>query len=200
MNKPNKLTASNLDIPAITRGKGGASKKYRPSLTAAQIAHILALAKTESGGISETSFSLISTLAPFQAKIENDGITPAYTTQPAKPKANSLESLGGLGDGTGKVYIAGYESKEDYWAACYGTFLDNPAGCNLDQINAAQEYRYLNDLMTPEEEAAYTGCDNAPVFTLGKQNRRDWEHCRERSRSTTTECTTIFGLTSCKSR
>ena len=54
--------------------------------------------------------------------------------------------------------------------------------------------------MTPEEEAAYAGCDNAPVFTLGEQNRRDWAHCRERSRSTTTECTTIFGLTSCTSR
>ena len=53
--------------------------------------------------------------------------------------------------------------------------------------------------MTPEEEAAYTGCENEPVFKLGEQNRREWAHCKERSRSSTTECTTFLGLTSCKS-
>ncbi len=149
-NKSNPLTAHNLDIPAITRGKGGANKKYRPSLTSAQIAHILALAKTEAPNISEISFSLISALAPFQAKIENDGISVAYETKPAKPKANSLEALG--------VATSKPEglAKEEHWLACYDFYILHGAeACSLQELTAVAEHRYLNDLMTPEEERVH---------------------------------------------
>lgn len=122
-------------------------KKYRPSLTAAQVSHILLLAKTESP-ISEDSFSLIATLAPFQAKIENDGIGAAYTVS-TKPKANSMESLVAI-----EPIMPGL-SKERYWEACHDLYITNPTACNLQVIQAAQEHRYINDLMTPEEEKAH---------------------------------------------
>lgn len=124
--------------------------KYRPSLTAIQIEHILALAKTETGGISQISMSLIAVLAPFQAKIQNAGIVPAYIIgdNPA-PKQSTLESLGGAPTAS---EIPTHMDKETYWAGCYAAYKDNPVGCSLSEISAAKEHMYLNDLMTPEEE------------------------------------------------
>lgn len=150
-NLPDPRTAS--PVPAVTR-QAANGKKYRPSLTAAHINHILQLAKTELPYLSKASISLIGVLAPFQAKIENDSIAAAYTVQPPRPKANSLEALG-----AGKVPTfshavndTNYESKEQYWQACYELYQANPAACTLEQITASSEHRYINDLMTPEEE------------------------------------------------
>jgi hypothetical protein len=131
--------------PAVNRR---AIPKYRPSLTAEQVNHILALAKTESP-ISELSFSLISTLAPFQAKIQNAGIQASHVMA-NKPSVTSME---GLGAAPTSSVNPNDMTKEEYWEVCYAMYKTNPANCNLTEIEAAQEHRYLNDLMTPEEEA-----------------------------------------------
>ena len=137
-------------VPAITRQGKGAAKKYRPSLTAQQVSTILTLAKTALPLTDET-MSLISTLAPFMAKIENDGIVPAYTVS-NKPPANSLESLGGMITSDANSHV----SKEAHWEQCYLRILEvGAAACTLETIQAAEEHRYLNDLMTPEEETAH---------------------------------------------
>ena len=122
------------------------ANKYRPVLTAEQILHILTLAKTEQPAISNTSLSIIASLAPFQAKIDNAGIIPAYTMQPVKPNNTSLEALEGTVSAGSPPY-----NKEDYWERCYTKYSTNPVACNLEEIHAAKEHMYLNDLMSPTE-------------------------------------------------
>lgn len=126
------------------------SPKYRPVLTAAQILHILTLAKTESPDISDMSISLISSLAPFQAKIENAGIQAAYTTS---PRVSLLDSIGGASSES--IPVDRPLLKEDYWEACYNKFLATPIACSLEEIAGAQEHKYLHQLMTPEELAKF---------------------------------------------
>ena len=125
--------------------KTKAATKYRPVLTSVQIIKILALAKTEIPYLTEESISLIGTLAPFLAKIENEGITAAYTMAPPRVARDSLEALG---------FTASVDvdlSKEEYWELCYKKHAISPKDCSLQEINAAQEHRYLNGLMTAEE-------------------------------------------------
>lgn len=121
------------------------TKKYRPSLTACMVDHILHLAKSESP-ISSESISLIGVLAPFQAKIQNDAITEAYTTAP--PKKSVEESLG-------MVTPTKHLSKEDYWEECHVKYTANPTECSLQEIEAAREHAYLHDLMTIEEKELF---------------------------------------------
>lgn len=117
--------------------------KYRPVLTATQITHILTLAKTEQP-LTEQSLSIISTLSPFLAKIQNAGITPAYIPD-SKPSVYSLESLGGENHSLSPV------PKEVYWEECYKKYNLTPELCSINEIEAANEHMYLNELMSPEE-------------------------------------------------
>ena len=142
--------------------------KYRPVLTANMIEHILKLAKTESP-ISNASISVIAVLAPFQAKIQNAGIMAAYTEVDKPTLEESLgfpigrdlpvPILGAPADDAiacpeDPRTLAGM-SKEEYWSWCYARFEISPEVCSLDEIQAAQEHRYLNDLMSPEEVTAF---------------------------------------------
>lgn len=143
--------ASTSTKPAVT--------KYRPVLTSAHILHILALAKREYPHMSSASMNLIGVLAPFQAKIENAGIAAAYTTTP-RVAINSLESLGVTPAITHtwatSTAIDSCGSKEQYWLHCYTKVQEaGTVACTLEEIQAANEHRYLNDMMTPEEEEQY---------------------------------------------
>lgn len=123
--------------------------KYRPSMTAAQIAKIVSLCKLESP-MSLESMTLIGTLAPFEAKIANAGILPSYTT---KPKPSLMESLTGEVASTDSYILHGvpYDSKEDYWGACYALYAEDPNSLSLVEIKAAKEHMYIRELMSPEE-------------------------------------------------
>lgn len=129
---------------------GRAIKKYRPVLTAIQIAKILELAKTETP-ISIESKSLIGSLSPFLAKIEAYSVQEAYTSTRAAPanipKAHHKEDYLGVDMSD----ITMYATREGFWEHCYLKFVETPTLCTLDEIEGAQEHRYLNDLMTPEE-------------------------------------------------
>tara|TARA_R110002167_G_scaffold366375_1_gene595551 strand:- start:13720 stop:14166 length:447 start_codon:yes stop_codon:yes gene_type:complete len=131
------------------------ASKYRPVLTAAQIEHILTLAKLESP-ISATSFSVIATLSPFLAKIQNNAVTAAYSTTEKSSKF-SVSGLGGtsLAQPDNTTYDSNV-SKEAYWEQCYTKYeIAGPANCTLEELDAVAEYRYLHDLMTPEEQANF---------------------------------------------
>ena len=126
--------------------------KYRPPLSNAQILHIIALAKNEQPHISNESIGLIAVLVAYKAKIENAGIQAAYSTTP-KVSANSLESLGAP-----MLYdtVVGDVPKELYWKQCYEKLEAYGTGkCSLLEIAAANEHRYLHDLMSAEEEAEH---------------------------------------------
>lgn len=156
MNTPTSYTH-----PMATRNK------YRPVLTALQITHILALAKTESP-ISDLSISLISTLSPFAAKIANAGITPAYETIDPLTKPTVLASLGGEEPITP---INPSITKETHWQNCYNKYKDSPTECSVEEIQGAREWRYLNDLMDSDEIAQFE--DQATHEALGYKEERE---------------------------
>ncbi len=154
--------------PSINSTKKRAATKYRPVLTSEQILHILNLAKLEQPSISSASISLISVLAPFQAKIENAGIQAAYTTSLKAPSTTSLEALGGTGvaealgselpsciTSSAIVSTEAMIGKEAYWEQCFHKYSANPTLCSLQEIEAANEYRYINDMMSTEEQEEF---------------------------------------------
>lgn len=114
--------------------------KYRPSLTADQIRHLINLARSESP-LSNLSIEILGVLSPFLAKIENAGIEPAYTTS-SKP---SIEEKLGMIE-TSSI------PKEEYWAECYSKWEKyGPTACTVQELKAVQEYKYLHNLMSAEE-------------------------------------------------
>tara|TARA_R110000851_G_scaffold39244_2_gene99949 strand:- start:119 stop:616 length:498 start_codon:yes stop_codon:yes gene_type:complete len=156
-----RLSNALSPIPAASRGK---SLKYRPVLTATQIEFILTMAKLEHP-ISELSFSIIRTLAPFQAKIQNNSITPAYSTAVGTTKDNLMDSLGGTEsleslDSSSPYNPSSPYNKQAYWEACYKKFTSDPIHCSLAEIEAAQEHAYINDLMTAAEIVDFEGRTN----------------------------------------
>jgi hypothetical protein len=120
--------------------------KYRPSLTSDDILHIISLAKLEQPAISTASISVISKLAPFQAKIENEGLTASNANTELIDIAETVFN---------SAIKAGHLSKEVYWQNCYNKWEDTPTFCSLDEIIGANEHRYLNDLMSPEEAVEF---------------------------------------------
>ena len=133
-----------------TRNK---TPKYRPVLTAAQILHIILLAKLEDS-ISMTSISLISVLAPFAAKIDNAGIIPAYTTSPVLSLTDkNLSKLGA--DVSQEIEAMHLMSKEERWAKAYAKRMLTPTACSLIEIADAKSHAYLNDLMSTKELTDY---------------------------------------------
>jgi hypothetical protein len=122
---------------------------------------MLALAKTETP-LSTSSIELIGILAPFQAKIQNAGITAAYVHT---PKESIEQSLGMLNTADYTSYTqqkAGMSmspamTKEEWWEACYVHYIKAPEYCTLQQIQAAREHMYLNDLMSDEEIREFEG-------------------------------------------
>ena len=129
------------------------SQKYRPVLSALQIAKILELAKREQP-LSNESMAVISQLSPFMAKIENAGITAAYTL-----KGRATPDLLSLLGGTPTANPTGPEAlgltRQVYWEQCYQAYNIDPASCSLKQIEGAKEWMYLNDLMSEEEKAEF---------------------------------------------
>ena len=137
--------------------------KYRPVLTAENITHILKLAKTESP-LSDASTAVIAVLAPFQAKIDNAGIVPAYTTSTPNKQEKANDLLDSLGFPS--IRPDPTVPKEVLWKQAYKKFKASPATCSLVEIGYAQEYMYLHDLMSPEEmvefenKQLYSNTDN----------------------------------------
>ena len=115
--------------------------KYRPVLTSTQIAHVITLCKKD---LSGESLSVISTLAPFMAKIENNGITPAYKTE---AKSSLFELLEYQENG-----LINYDAMR---FKIYQKWIDNPESCNAEELEKVLEYKYGNELMTPEELKDY---------------------------------------------
>lgn len=137
--------------------------KYRPSLTISQIRHAIKLAKLESP-ISQESVNLVKTLAPFLTKIETESIEPAYV---AEDKPSILDSLGA--EDIFSTPSSRLESKVIYNKIAYAKYKESPESCTLEEIAAAQEHAYINDLMTPTEEAKYEAEINKLAESIRKE-------------------------------
>jgi len=113
-------------------------KKYRPVLTASQIAHILYLCMEDR---SSEAVRIIGALAPFKAKIDCQGVKAAYTTTPKKSLLEELEGETPENDGkTGAMYEA--------WKC--GEYVPT-----LEEIQQIQEWRYSNDMLIREDEKKF---------------------------------------------
>ena len=128
--------------------------RFRPPLSDKHLEHLILLCKrdlvaTEEQESFDLSAELVAKLCAFKAKIDNKGIAAAYTLAPDKP--TMIEELGGLKDFTSPTKV----SKEEYWELCYTKFLNDSIQCSLNELQAAKEHMYLNDLMSPEEVTEY---------------------------------------------
>ena len=125
-------------------------KKFRPVLSAHQIATIIALAKQEFiKSSSADARSILQTLSPFAAKIENYAIFPAYVATPAPTKIDEL----GFNEPTANQLTPAQKRE-----SLYNQFMQSGANhenLSLSELETINLYRYENDLMSPEEEAEY---------------------------------------------
>jgi len=97
---------------------------------------------------------LIGKINTLRTKIANNALSPAYIVRKhADPAIAILEDLGA--DEAELDSLTGDETKEQRWERCYKKFNADPVSCTTSEILAAMEYKYLNDLMTPEEEANF---------------------------------------------
>ena len=141
------------------------TKKYRPSLTKTQIEQIIALCKVDG---STHSLDVLRALAPFYAKIQHSAIKEAHTVQPKQsvyellgmdtPQATvtstqETNTASEIKEATADtIDINDYVTNADYWLACYTKYEADKVSCTVQEIEAAKEHMYLNDLMTPEQE------------------------------------------------
>jgi hypothetical protein len=141
-------------------------QKYRPCLSALQIAVILDTFRSLPVKSAE-HISVMQVLSPFIAKIQCGAITPAHTAQArAQDKVDMLAALASTPNVSSRELgyeLGGYDtveiptiSKEQWWAQCYEhycAYLVDPVNNPItpEQLHAANEHRYLNDLMTAQE-------------------------------------------------
>lgn len=129
-------------------------QKYRPVFSASLLQHIEVLARTDyMKNNSAKSLAIVGIVSPFLAKIEAGAINPAYTES---GKTSLLESLGAPAPENSKPE----QSKEKYWKACYEKVIADPLSATIVEINAANEHRYLNGLMSIEEVQEFEEMNN----------------------------------------
>jgi hypothetical protein len=103
-----------------------------------------------------THHRLIGKINTLRSKIANNALSPAYSISKAMDaKVETLKSLGAPADQIAQ--LDGTATKEDYWARCYDKYItaDTYLSLTISELEAAQEHRYLNDLMTAEEMVAH---------------------------------------------
>lgn len=97
---------------------------------------------------------LIGKINTLRTKIANKALNPAYTVRKyVEPAIAILEDLGV--DESELATLDGTETKEQYWKRCYLKYVEDEYSCTVPEIEAALEHKYLNDLMSPEEEANF---------------------------------------------
>lgn len=114
--------------------------KYRPVLSSSHISHILSLCRND---MSAESLRVIGVLAQFEHKIKNQAVSPAYNVDIPQPLIVDL----------------GFEKAEIKFQIdpklLYEKWKSNPAQLSVAELEAVRAYRYMNDLMMPEEMYKY---------------------------------------------
>lgn len=128
--------------------------KYRPVLSSSHISHILSLCRND---MSAESLRVIGVLAQFEHKIKNQAVSPAY-------KVDVPQSL--------SVNL-GFEAPKEMTGIIpperlYEMWKGNPAQLSVSELESVRAYRYMNDLMTPEESKKYEIEVIGPALDNGK--------------------------------
>lgn len=116
---------------------------FRPYLTQDEISHIISLTQRDIS--NPLSLSIYKKCKALTIKISEQIVAPAYTI-----KRTSLEESLGFSEELAQNVGALVEEMYKIWC-------DPPkrATLTLSELLLVAEYRYTNDLMTPEEEEAY---------------------------------------------
>jgi hypothetical protein len=130
--------------------------KYRPCFTSEIISHLYSLCRNN---ICDKSIEALAVLAPFKAKIENNGISPAYTINKKESLVDSL----GIENDEEYALLAPNEKRKK----AYAKWSLNPDSCNSFELVLVRDYRYFNQLMSPEEVEQYDADTNAMLVRTG---------------------------------
>lgn len=127
--------------------------KYRISLTLPQINYLISLCEKDT--IPDIDLIKVFKLLVFKA---TEGLTnPAFLSVPRVSLETKLE-LESL-------------TLEEHRLRSYLKWQGNPAACSSQEIREAHMHRYLNDMMTEQEEQEYLEDLKAPNKL--PENRRD---------------------------
>jgi len=141
--------------------KAATASKHRLGLTAEQIDILTKITKRAyAAEATPELYTLLGILSTRNSKIQFDLCKPDYTPvadedrRISKPVEISLESLGAQAQlEPEEIDPASFSSKTLYWEACYEKYVTDLDSCSLTEIDAANEHRYINELMTEEEMA-----------------------------------------------
>lgn len=117
-------------------------QKFRPYFTAAELQEIITCLKSHP---TPRRLTICQYLEGFVLKINHGIITPAHVNNP------SLEQKLGMVDSSTPIPISHNLTGE----AAYQKWLVSPTSATPKEIAEAMDWRYLNDLMSPDEEAEY---------------------------------------------
>lgn len=113
------------------------TKKYRPYLTESELSEILGALKSSP---SPSRMSLITYLDNYLTDISRGTRLPNHIAKLSFTDTLALENPPDTSDQDSKLYQ---------------TWLINPSSLSPKQLSIVLNYRYLNDLMSPEEETSY---------------------------------------------
>lgn len=113
--------------------------KFRPSLTAGQIEHIIHILST-TGENSALNQSCLKSLRMFSLKAQHGIVSPSHL---ALGRESLESSLGFTHTKTTTVELL------------YQVWQSHPSTLTPAQLHQVQSYRYQNNLMSPEEEQEY---------------------------------------------
>lgn len=116
--------------------------KFRPSLTAGQIEHIIHILST-AGENSPLNQSCLKSLRMFSLKAQHGIVSPSHL---ALGRESLEASLGFSQDAPAKTTTV---------ELLYQVWQTHPTTLTPAQLHQVQSYRYQNNLMSPEEEQEY---------------------------------------------
>lgn len=116
--------------------------KFRPSLTAGQIEHIIHILST-AGENSSLNQSCLKSLRMFSLKAQHGIVSPSHLALGRE----SLESSLG--------FTQAAPAKTTTVELLYQVWQTHPTTLTPAQLQQVQSYRYQNNLMSPEEEQEY---------------------------------------------
>jgi hypothetical protein len=114
------------------------AQKYRPYFTAPELSEIIASLKENP---TPNRLAISRYLESFNLKITHGVISPSHTLEP------SIEQKLGFAPDS-QIELPSEEKLFSIWKA-------SPTLLNPSEIARVLDYRYRNNLMTPEEEKAY---------------------------------------------
>lgn len=120
------------------------SVKFRPSLSAQQISHIIGCLEHHANPLQSSPHNVecLKLLRVFELKAKHGIVSPSHV---ATGRPDIVDSLG----------FGELEEYKDNMKPLLDVYASNPTALSAKQLEKVQLHRYTSNLMTPEEEAEY---------------------------------------------